>query len=120
MLSAPFTGYQVAKAATFLAYKAAQVVGMGVFQDRPDITEDKLWASIEPVVNKNNTTSVYVDYGFGRMMKYSVTFDDKNIEGRTGPLSRDYQSWCHMYPTYEALIEAAMADLKKREAVVCH
>jgi len=120
MLTAPYTGEQIAKVATFLAYQASHAVGMGVFQEKSDITEDKLWAVLAPRDNGNGTSTVYIDYGFGRMMKYSMTFDDKNIEGRSSNLSKDYQSWCVKYPTYEALIAAAVAELKKRDAIVCH
>lgn len=108
------TGEQVAKRATWLAYEASEPVGMGFLQYRTDLTEDTLWDALEiDVTTKDGvvTNGVYIDYGYGRMMKYGITFTLSEVKGRGVTVSPDYQSWCKKYPTYDALIEAAIASL---------
>ncbi len=114
MLTNPFTGEQVAKAATFLAYQASAVVGFGR-ASRDDITEDKLWKSLKPTVEASGIRRLYIDYGYGRMMKYIISWTDIAIEGRLGQLNAHLESWHNTYNTYEELFTAAMADLAVRK-----
>lgn len=98
---------KLAKRAAFLAYKASHVVGMGIFQARDDVTEEKLWESASKQHGR-----VYIDYGFGRMMKLVIRYDDVGCTGGNTNLTADYESWCIKYPTYAALFDAAEASLR--------
>jgi len=108
-------GEAVAKAAFFLAYSAAKVVGMGVFQARDSVTEDEVWGQVR--AKNPDVKAAYGDYVFGRMMKLSLRWDDDGrvTTNTTLPPSADYQSWCTEYPTFESLIEAAEGRVGKSE-----
>lgn len=98
---------RVAKRAFFLAYQASPVVGMGHLQKREGVTEEDVWSEVA------HATSPYGDYVFGRMMKVGMNLDPDGIEVRDIEPRADYQGWCHAYPTYKDLIEAAIEDLAK-------
>lgn len=107
----------------FLAWKACGgPVGMGILQDRGPIeTEEDVWGNIQTAADYTSNHhikpgQVYADYVFGRMMKMGVKYGAENadtgfIETRDGDLSPDYESWCEKYPSYEALAQAAAAEL---------
>lgn len=96
----------IAKRALWLAYEASPVIGMGIFSARDDMDEQKFWDAVAP---KNNRA--YVDYGFGRMMKIGLRWDEKGVHADGGDPRPDYQGWSVVYPTYAALITAALESL---------
>ena len=116
---------EVAKEALWLAWKACGVVtGMGVFQDNPgatkeDVLKNVLSAGDYPGAPQGRKSEgyYYADYVFGRMMKLSYIVERKGISYRDAPLRRDYESWCVVYPTYEALFLAAIESLGENQ---CH
>ena len=99
------TNEQIVKRALFLAYQASRVVGMGILSAQDGVTEEMLW---EP----QRLGWANADYAYGRMMKFSLRYNDKSIEPREGALRSDYQSWCREYPTYQALLDAARQSLQ--------
>jgi hypothetical protein len=93
--------------------------GMGFLQDRgPNVTEDQVWENVQtrgdyPANPNSRPDRAYGDYVFGRMMKLSVTYSQKDgtIQIRDDEPRYDYQGWCRKYPTYAALFEAAASQL---------
>lgn len=103
---------ELAKRMFFLAYKASNVVGMGVLQARDGVTEADVWKSaITSWDGRDNSSKPYGDYIFGRMMKMSLSVGNGAVEFRDTKLNREYQSWCGVYSTYLALAQAAAAEL---------
>ena len=112
----------VTKRALYLAWKACgDPVGMRTFQDNPNATEDQVWNN---VVARNNCASrgfsrrrikpregIYGDFVFGRTMHISLQWTDDALELSDSKLRPDLQAWGKVYPTYQALAEAAMASL---------
>ncbi len=111
------TGEAVAKRAFWLAWQACGGPrGMGFLQDRPDATEDDVWANARsdqdyPGGRHDKSGSAYGDYVFGRMMKMGLEFTEDTVSYRDGALRLDYEAWCGKYRDYEALVMAAMEDL---------
>lgn len=101
----------VVKRAAYLAYKASKVIGMGVFAAKDNVTEDEVWG----IVHMDGNNHISGDYIFGRMIKIRLDYGDDHIKIAVTP-HPGYQSWCTTYPTYEALVDAAVASLT--EAVV--
>lgn len=85
-------------------------MGLGRLHDRGGITEDALLEGAE------TGDHLYVDYGHGRMMKLSIQWSEDAVHVRDGAPRIDYQSWCLQYPTYEALVGAAVESLKMESA----
>ena len=56
---------------------------------------------------------VYGDYVFGRMFKLSMKFNRTagTIQVREEAPRGDYQAWCRAYPTYKALVDAAIVSV---------
>ncbi len=110
----------VAKHAFYLAWQACGVpVGMGRLQDRPAATEDDVWGNVTAAGDYASGTDYkprepYGDYVFGRMMKLGILVETDAVEVRNHAPALDYQAWCGVYPTYDALIEAAIASLASR------
>jgi len=106
-------GEKITKRAFFLAYRAAQVVGMGALQARDNATEDEVWGQVCPL--KPGTKMAYGDYVFGRMMKLTLRWNDGGQVQSITPMAPkpDYQSWCEKYPEYEDLIAAAAASVEQ-------
>lgn len=112
----------VAREAFWLAWLACgKPMGMGVLQDHPGATKEQVSANVESRGDYPGGTAMlprkpgelYGDYVFGRMMKLMIGFDDHGVTVRSDAPKPDYQSWCRKYPTYQALIEAAIASLAK-------
>jgi hypothetical protein len=116
----------VARRALFLAWQACDNThGMGWLQDTPGTTEGMVWENVfagptggdygpmvgVTVVNPNRPGSFIADYVFGRMMKLRLQWDAIAVTVPDSTPRRDYQAWCGQYPTYDALIEAAVASL---------
>ena len=108
----------LAKRIVYTAFNASQVMGMGIFMDRGDQTEDEVWESAVgrhdyPGRPSDGYNRVYCDYVNGRMMKLDVRWDDLGVympsDDHTPRL--DYQSWCGTYPTYSALVDEAVNSL---------
>jgi len=107
----------VAKRAFWLAWQACGgTLGSGFLQDRADANEDLVWLNViaagdYPGSIKNPTDKPYADYVFGRMLKVGMTLGSNTISIQDSAPHDDYQAWCTTYPTYRALIEAAIKDL---------
>lgn len=112
------TGEEIAKRMMFLAYEAAQVFGMGAMQAVDGATEEQVWERIVTNADRlvstapRQTTTISADYCYGRMMKIGCEVRGDHIE-IIGPskFTRDYQSWCHKYPTANDLGAAVIASL---------
>lgn len=112
-------GLILAKRTLFLAWQAAQVGGMGIFQDRGEQTEEEVWNSAynahdyqgsEHKAGKDGELNA--DYVNGRMMKLFMKWDDNEVTLPTNEVSVQYQSWAHKYPSYDALLTAAKESLQ--------
>lgn len=111
-------GEQVTKRAFYLAWRACRgPLGMGVFQDKPDATEEDVWANIHIAGDYLSTSfaskpgEAYGDYVFGRMMKLNIRYGDDYVVVPDGGPRLDYQAWSPKYPTYDALIKASIESL---------
>lgn len=111
-----FPAADVVKRMFYLAYNAASVVGMGVFQAKNGVTEDDVMRDI--VVRKERDgASYHGDYVYGRMMKCHIEIVGEEIELRDGEQRSDYQSWCGKYPTYKHLYDAAIQSFYAEETM---
>ncbi len=101
----------------YLAWKASKVLGMGIFQDRPNASEKEVFHNVigsgdyaMPIHGAHNRT--YADYVFGRMMKVGikVAADGENytLEVSDDAARPDYQSWYSTYNTAADILTAAM------------
>jgi hypothetical protein len=100
---------RITSRALFLAYEASEVVGMGIYQARDNVTEGDLWSQCKSL-NRDGSYRVYADYAYGRMMKTSFKITDTTITC-SDSVSPDYQSWCYKYSSYTELIRAAVESL---------
>ena len=103
---------EVLKEAFWLAWMASQTFGAGRLQANPEATKDDVWTNIiehgdYPGPSRTPEGVYNADYVFGRMMKLVIWKDAGGIKVRDERLDLSYQSWCYVYPTYEALISAA-------------
>lgn len=105
----------VAKRAMFLAYKASSVVGLGILQAQDDVTEEEVWNVTEPLPQKQRKIACG-DYIYGRMTKLSMELKDDSVLVPDTDPQPSYESWCHKYPTYKALIDAAVLELSTETA----
>lgn len=114
----------VVKEAFWLAWQACGGPrGMGIFQDKPDATKEEVWDNIERKGDYPNphgmatirTERMYADYVFGRMMKVGFEYDETAVAVPDWEPTPGYQGWCHLYPTYQSLIEAAISALNRKE-----
>jgi hypothetical protein len=56
---------------------------------------------------------VFADYTFGRMMKVGFSWPEEGNECRDEVPRLDYHAWSRVFPTYEALIRAAIKEMEK-------
>lgn len=114
---------QVVRRAFWLAWQACGgTAGMGFFQDRPGADEESVWKNVRSagdygrggmITNPDKPGEAYGDYVFGRMMKLGLKWDADGVECRDDIPRIDYQEWCHKYPSFAVLVNAAIADLGK-------
>ncbi len=112
--SNPEEALNVAKTVIYLAWQACGgPSGYGVLQDQGDQERDKVWDqafNMKDYSGRMGLAPGYVnaDYVFGRMMKLRFTLDGNKITGISDSTPRgDYQGWCYVYKTYDALFDAA-------------
>lgn len=104
---------KIAKRMCWLAWQASQVMGMGVLQNR-SMTEDQVWSAAtggpggDYPIPHGSVSEVNADYVAGRMMKLRLKLSYEGVTVSDAPPRSDYQSWCKTYPTYDALIVAAL------------
>ena len=106
--------------AFWLAWQACGgTCGMGLLQDRSGVDKAAVIKNVETAgdycgISHSRPGEMDADYVFGRMMKMHVKFDDKTgtITVRDGKVALDYQAWGRKYPTYEALIKAAIESVQ--------
>lgn len=112
---------KVAHRALFLAYNASVVFGMGAFRAVENTTEEQV---VNNILNRGDyptirtyseSTHIYADYVFGRMMKLHMDVVDNTIETQPIKLNQGFQSWSKKYKSYEKLIKAAMKELNIKE-----
>ena len=104
MLRVKLTDNQV-KMVMALAVNASCAVGLGLLHFK-----NKEFTSDEFTIPDHGTCNL--DYVEGRMVKLSMARQDDDTweVGWPNDPRSDYQSWCSTYPTYEILIEAAIAQ----------
>jgi len=81
----------------------------GLFEDATVEAADGGGADEED--DAHGVVMVVADYVFGRMMKLGFTWTAGTILVPDSDCKLDYQAWCGRYPTYRALIEAAITSL---------
>lgn len=93
--------------------------GMGVFQDRGKVGEDQVFENVSSSGDyacklDSRPNQCYGDYVFGRMMKLSVDFSEKEktVSVTDREPRSDYQAWCRRYSSYQILLETATQELK--------
>lgn len=106
------------KRAFYLAYNASSVMGLGVLQQRDDVSEKDIWININgrgDYPTNLNGGMTYGDYVFGRMMKWGGRIEDEKTINITQDLDYkfniEYQSFARKYPTNKALLDATAKDL---------
>lgn len=105
-----------AKRLFYLAWQACgRPMGMGVFRDRPQATEDEVFNNVltagDYACNMRSGSSVYGDYVFGRMMKFGFDTEDGVLIFRDDAFRPDYQGFARTYPNSAALIDATCKSL---------
>ncbi len=108
----------VVRESFWLAYQACGgAFGMGVYQATDDATRDTVWANVRSAgdypgravkADAAKPGKAYGDYVFGRMMKLGLSWDAAGVTVPDVAPRPDYQSWCRVYPTYAALVHAAV------------
>ena len=109
----------VASRALFLAYNAAGVFGMGVFQAQNNKTEQEVFDNVvykRDYPGQRQTPDMtnfrlYADYVFGRMMKLVINVNNNALKFSDDKPRLDYQSWGSTYKSYDKLFKAAMKEL---------
>lgn len=95
------------KRAFKLLYDECQVVGMGILQARNSVTEEDVWKHVNYEQGRPSG-----DYVFGRMMKWHCHYDKDSVQiPDRGGYRVDYQSFCGVYPTPVAIVEAVCQSL---------
>src|SRR6266446_1478173 len=98
-------------------------MGMGILQSHDRATKEEVLANVQDKGDypkganeipgfADKPGEMYGDYVFGRMMKLGLQWGKDFVEFRDSVPRPDYQSWCRKYPTYEALIQAAIESLR--------
>lgn len=110
----------LAKRIFFIAYESCGgVLGMGVFREKSDVTEEQLWDNLVNAGDysynprRNPSKTPYADYCFGRMMKFGLTINTDSIEISDREPHLAYQGWSKFYSTYQSLVDAAIDSLKE-------
>lgn len=115
----PLSGEIVARRMFFLAYQACGGEFMyGCFRARENPVEEEVWQNVltsgdYPGAPKCRPGNLYGDYVFGRMLKLKVQYDRDSVTVRDDTPDRSYQGWSRKsgYPSYAALVEAAIKSL---------
>ena len=116
----------VVRRAFFLAWNACRgPSGMGFLQNNPSASEEEVWQNVcdrgdypggplfkGPGVRPGEACG---DYVFGRMMKLRLTWTSEDVCVKDDIPRRDYQAWCAMFGTYEALVRAAIESLAQEK-----
>jgi len=87
-----------------LAVNASMPVGLGFLQfERKDYSTDDM------VFQSQKGDGFHIDYFRGRMVKLHLFYDATSDLWETPEQEPDpeYQSWCHKYPTWKSLLDAA-------------
>lgn len=100
----------LAKRVFFLAYRASQVVGMGILQARNGVTEDQVFGALHRG-SYRELTYYYGDYIFGRMVKLNIEVGEDFIVIPDDNPRPGYQSWAFLYRTYQDLSTEAAVSL---------
>lgn len=105
---------EVVKQFFWVAYCACGgTSGLGFLQDRAGISPDAVLRNVQTAgdygggFGRNDPKHPYGDYVFGRMMKTGIKIEGDILEIRDDKPRRDYQGWCRVYDSYEALLRAA-------------
>lgn len=117
--SSPEEALAVAKEAIWLAWQAVGAPGgMGWLQNNPSASKEDVWAQAyhqrDYSMRNGPPERVHADYVFGRMMKLSFTLRDDTLGISDSECRSDYQAWCHKYPTYAALFDAATESVRAK------
>ncbi len=117
----------VVKEAFWLAYQACGgPAGMGFLQTNATATKEDVWNNVRSagdypagataLMKAAQPGDAYGDYVFGKMMKLGLKWTEKGVEVRDGDVPRrDYQAWCRVYATYEALVQQALSNVDAAE-----
>lgn len=98
--------------------------GMGMLQNRPGATIEDVWKNVLTKgdypggFGRDNPNRPYGDYVFGRMMKTGLEIEGNTIKIRDDVPSPSYNAWCRVYPTHEALLDAACRAAGVDESMV--
>ena len=100
----------------YLAWQACGgPMGMGVFQNRPQATEQEVFNNVlthgDYPGNHNSYSEVYGDYVFGRMMKFGFSMEDGLLVFRDSPFAPDYQGFSRKYKTLQSLLDATSESI---------
>jgi len=93
-----------------LACKASKPMGLGHLQHKVHyefLTKQFTVGEVDDI-----SPGMHLDYVQGRMVKLHINrIDEDTWEVRDSQPRPDYQSWCTVFPTYQALVEAAGVQL---------
>jgi hypothetical protein len=112
---------EIAKEMFWLAWQACGgPEGMGFLQNRPNATKEEVWSMVtgqamgDYPVPIGKGSRPYADYVFGRMMKFGVEIHEDHLLIQDSKPRNDYQSWCRVYPTHDALLKAARHNVEEK------
>lgn len=114
------TAQEFVKRTFFLLYEACGgTSGYGFMKRKDGAAEDDVWKNVTElgdygkVTQKMEKTSgrAYGDYVFGRMMKFSCSWQDDVVDIPDRTYSPDYQSFCHVYKDGFAIAKAVAESL---------
>lgn len=105
---------EVVKQFFWIAYCACGgTSGLGFLKERSGVTPEQVLQNVMSDGDYpgggflTNPKHPYGDYVFGRMMKTGIKIEGDILEIRDDKPRRDYQGWCRVYDSYEALLKAA-------------
>jgi hypothetical protein len=120
---------QFVKRMVFLAYNACRPAsGLGMLQasrlSDTAPTEEQVWRCAynqEDYPSRHGASNeVFCDYVFGRMMKWSCKWEGSTVIIHDKKFTPDYQSFCRVYSSNEALVKAALESLGITDAKITH
>jgi hypothetical protein len=90
---------------------------MGALRDKPQATKDDVFNDVVVAgdypggLTRPKEGTISADYVFGRMLRLYWIQKGVTIICNDGIPRRDYQAWCDVYPTYDALLDAAEVNV---------
>jgi len=101
----------------FVAWNNSSVRGLGMLQDRGEMTEEQVWENVSNMGDypgdHSGPDNLNADYVFGRMMKLSVRdIKKKTFSMRDENFDSSYQSFARRFKNARELFDATLISMK--------